>query len=177
MELYELIPNNSTNWSVSSDFLFWKKYQRIPVCFIDVDKTVHIFLDNRIPKPVIKLTKFLIEKNIKFYFTTPELSHPSGIYEDEYVDILIKHYLLSYANKDFFNGFNNINFDLMKNMTDLLNKIGCIDKIKPIFDLVQKEVLRKGHDWYARVDYYDYNKAIREEFQTLYRQIQINQII
>ena len=62
MELYELIPNNSANWSVSSDFLFWKKYQRIPVCFIDVDKTVHIFLDNRIPKPVIKLTKFLIEK-------------------------------------------------------------------------------------------------------------------
>lgn len=176
MELSELIPNNSNNWSFSDKFIYWKKYQNLPVCFIE-DDIVYIFLDNRIPKPVISLTKFLIEKRIKFYFTTPELSHPSGVFEYEYEDIIITHYLFSYSNKDFFFGFQKIDFDIIKNLTDWTTERNCFYRIKPIFDKVKKDVLRKHYDWFSRKEFYDYDSKIREDFESLYRQIQLNQII
>lgn len=176
MNLSELIPNNSPNWSFDNKFIYWKKYQKIPLCFIE-DSGVVLFLDNRLPKPVLKLVEFLVEKNIKFYFLPPQMSNPSGIFEDEFEELVIRHYLKSYATKEFFFGFQKIDFDLIKNMTDWITKMGCFDKLKPIFDEVQKEVLRKHFDWYSKKDYYDFNSLIREEFQSLYRQIQISQII
>jgi hypothetical protein len=176
MILSELIPNNSDNWIFDDNFLYWKKYQKIPICFIDND-IVYVFLDNRLPKPVIKLVSFLISKQLKFYFTIPELSNPSGVFEEDYEDLVISHYLFSYANKDFFFGFQKIEFDLIKNMTDWIRDRNCFHKLKPIIDKQKKRVLRKHWDYYSKKDYYDYDSIIRNEFETLYRQIKLNQII
>lgn len=177
MNLSELVPNNSPNWSFDNKFIYWKKYQRVPLCFVESDNSVILILDNRLPKPLLKLVDFLTKQNIKFYFLPPEMTNPSGVFEDEFEELVIKHYLQSYATKEFFFGFEKINFDLIKNLTDWINYRGCFDKLKPIFDEVQKQVLTKHFDWYSKKDYYDFNELIRNEFQSLYRQIQISQII
>jgi hypothetical protein len=176
MILSELIPNNSDNWSFDDNFIYWKKYQKIPICFIDND-IVYVFLDNRLPKPVIKLVSFLTDKKLKFYFTIPELSNPSGVFEEDYHQLVIRQYLFSYSQKEFFYGFEKINFDLIKNLTDWTIENNCFNKIKPIFDSIKKTVLRKNYDWYSKKENFDYDLKIREDFQSLYRQIQINQII
>ena len=46
MDLNSLIPDNSDKWSVKR-FLMFKKYENIPVCFIE-DDIVYVFLDNKI---------------------------------------------------------------------------------------------------------------------------------
>lgn len=177
MNLSELIPNNSPNWSFDNKFIYWKKYQRVPLCFIDGEKSVVLILDNRLPKPVLKLVESLMKKDISFYFLPPKMTNPSGVFEDEFEDVVITHYLRSFVTKEFFFGFQKIDFDLIKNMTDWISTRGCFDKLKPIFDEVKKNVLSKKYDWYNKKDYYEFNHLIREEFQSLYRQIQINQII
>jgi hypothetical protein len=137
----------------------YKKYVNLPVCFIQND-IVYIFLDNKIPNQIIKLTKHLILKEIKFFFTTPEYSITNTIIDNNKV---INHYLYSYVNKHFFIGFRKIEFDLIKNLLDWCKKIS-------------EKVMRKNTDFYTNKIYYKYDEEIRD-FSTLYREIQINYII
>ena len=106
MELSDLIPDNSSNWSVKNDFLMFKKIQNIPTCFISNDNIVYVFLDVRIYKQVLKLTSLLVDKGIEFYFTIPEISNPKGV--EDLNDTTVLHYLHSYSKKEFFNGFRKI---------------------------------------------------------------------
>ena len=78
MELSDFIPDGSDAWKVGKNQLTYKKYVNIPICYIE-DDTVYVFLDKRIVKPVLKITKKLIELDVEFYFTTPELSNPKGV--------------------------------------------------------------------------------------------------
>lgn len=175
MNLSELIPNNSSNWSFDKNFIYWKKYQRIPLLSIK-EGEVFIFLDNRLPKPVLKLVEFLVFKNIQFYFIPPKFSHPSEYISEESYSEIIRHYLMSYSTKDFFFGFKKIEFDLIENLTNWMNSVGCFDIFKDIFSDIKKDVLRKDYDWYSKKECYYFGEEIRHEFETLYRQIQINQI-
>lgn len=177
MDLNSLIPDkfkSNTNWIIKGDFIMFKKYEHIPICFIE-DDIVYIFLDSKIPKQVLELTKYVSEKNIEFYFTSPALSNPKGV--DDYENLIIRHYLLSFSNKVFFHGFKKIEFDLIRNMVRWCDKEDCYELIKDNYDDVLKDVFRKNYDYYANKEYYDYEDEIREEFQTLYREIQINKIL
>ena len=49
--------------------------------------------------------------------------------------------------------------------------------IKECYDSVNKKIQRPWHDYYQRKDVYEYDQNIREEFKSLFRQIQINQIL
>ncbi len=174
MELNKLIPNNNSKWIVKGNFLMFKKLEFIPVCYIE-DDIVYVFLDARLTKQTIAITKHLMSFKVEFYFTTPEASNPKGVSEINYK--VIKHYLMSYAKKEFFFGFRQINFDLIQNMVKWTDKENCFDLVKNIYLEVLKKVNNETWDYYSNRKFYDYQSEIREEFQSLYRHIQISKII
>lgn len=174
MELSDFIPDNSENWKVNKGQLTYKKYVNIPICFIQ-DDIVYVFLDKKVSKVVLKIVNKLIKMGVEFYMTTPELSNPKGVHD--YYNSVIYHYLRSYIQKEFFKGFEKIGFDLIKNLTDWATREGCFSLIKENYDDVKKVVNRKYYDYYAKRDVYDYTQEIRDDFDRVYREIQINQIL
>jgi hypothetical protein len=175
MDLNSIIPDrNNRDYSASKNFLMYRKYQKIPLCFIE-DDIVYVFLDKRISKVVIKLVKNLCKNKIEFYFTIPDLSNPKGV--ADYEDKVVEHYLRSYAQEEFFYGFQKIGFDFIKNFVDWANKNNCYDLIKPNYDYILKKVNRKYYDYWSNRDTWVYSKDIRDDFNTLYREIQINNLI
>ena len=174
MELSDLIPDGSEAWKVGRKQLTYKKYVNIPICFID-GETIYVYLDKRIVKPVLKLVKKLESMQAEFYFMTPELSNPKGV--ERFHESVIHHYLRSYAQKEFFHGFSEIGFDLIHNMTRWAAREGCFPLIKEQYDEVKKEINRKSYDYYANKEIYEFPQEIRDDFDRVYREIQINQIL
>jgi hypothetical protein len=174
MELSDFIPDGSTAWKVGKCQLTYKKYVNIPICYIE-DDIVYVFLDKRIVKPVLKITKRLVELNVEFYFTTPELSNPKGV--EDHKNAIIHHYFRSYIQKEFFKGFEDIQFDVIRNMTTWANKEDCYNLIKENYEVIKKIVNRQNYDYYSNIKKYEYPQDIRDDFDRLYREIQINQIL
>lgn len=179
MDLNSLIPDrfrplHNPTWIAKGNFLYFKKLELIPICFTK-DDVVYIFLDARISKQVIKLTEHLICLKAEFYFLTPEASNPAGVID--FNEKVIKNYLLSYAKKEFFNGFKSINFDIISNMVKWTEKENCFDLVRDIYNNVLKVVNHQSWDYYTNKRHFDYCQDIREEFQSLYRDIQISKII
>lgn len=174
MELIDFIPDGSDAWKVGNRQLTYKKYVNIPICYIE-DGIVYVFLDKRIVRPVLKITKRLVELNSEFYFTTPELSSPKGV--EDHKNAIIHHYFRSYIQKEFFDGFEKMEFDLIKNMTSWAAKENCFDLIKENYDAVKKTVNEKRYDYYSNIQKYEYSQEIRDDFDRVYREIQINQIL
>ena len=174
MELSDFIPDGSAAWKVGKNQLTYKKYVNIPICYIE-DDIVYVFLDKRIVKPVLKITKKLIELDLEFYFTTPELSNPKGV--EDHKNTIIHHYFRSYIQKEFFKGFEAIQFDLIHNMTKWCTKEECIPLIKENYEIIKKIVNRQDYDYYTSTKKYEYPQDIRDDFDRVYREIQINQIL
>lgn len=174
MKLSDLIPDNNKSWSIKDKYLMFKKYDNIPVCFIDGD-IVYVFLDAKIHKVIIKITKHLMSLGHEFYFTTPLLSIPKRI--ENLNKMVIENYFRSYSNKYFFRGFNDIKFDLIYNMVKWTEKEDCFDLVKEIYDKTEKEVNRENYDYYSNRSYHEYDEDIRESFRGLYRDIQISKIL
>lgn len=174
MELSDFIPDGSDAWKVGKKQLTYKKYTNIPVCYIE-DGVVYIFLDKRIFKQVLKITKRLMLLNVEFYFTTPEFSNPKGV--EDYKNTVIYHYFRSYIQKEFFEGFEKINFDFIQNMTTWSCKEDCFHLIKENYEKVKRVVNKQYYDYYSNVQKYDYPQYIRDDFERLYREIQINRIL
>lgn len=174
MELSDLIPDGSDAWKVGKRQLTYKKYVNIPICFIE-DDIVYVYLDKRIVKAVLKLVKKLVEIKAEFYLTTPELSNPKGL--EDHQNAIIHHYFRSYIQKEFFDGFEKMEFDMIKNMTDWTTKEGCFMLIKENYDIVKKIVNEKRYDYYSNTKKYEYPQNIRDDFDRVYREIQINQIL
>jgi hypothetical protein len=152
----------------------FKKYENVPVCFIDND-IVYIFLDSKIHRVIIKMTKHLMCLGYEFYFTTPLLSIPKKI--ETLNKVVIENYFNNYSNKYFFRGFSDIEFDLIYNMVKWTEKEDCFDLVKGIYDKIEKKVNYEHNDWYANRKYYEYDEDIRESFRGLYRDIQISKIL
>ena len=174
MELSDLIPNNNKSWIIKGKYLMFKKYENIPICFIE-DDIVYVFLDDKVHNAILKLTTHLICIGHEFYFTTPLLSNPKKI--ENLNKEVIENYFNNYSNKYFFRGFNDIGFDLIYNMVKWTEKEDCFDMVKELYDKIEKKINYEHNDWYAKRKYYEYDEDIRESFRGLYRDIQINKIL
>jgi hypothetical protein len=174
MELNDLIPDKSSNWLVRKKQLIFVSLVNLPMCYID-NEIVYVYLDNNnLHKPTLKLVSHLIKLKVEFYFLPPSFSHPAAI---KYENHVISHYFTSYSNEKYFYGFDKIGFDLIRNLVKWCQKENCIPLIKECYDSVNKKIQRPWYDYYQRKDVYEYDQNIREEFKSLFRQIQINQIL
>lgn len=175
MELYELIPDKSDKWCVKKNQLLFNKLNNdLPLCFIDKNKIIYVYLENRLHKQVLKLTQHLVSLNVEFYFLPPIYSHPATIQSNE---ITIDHYLFSYSNKFFHKGFREINFDLIRNLVKFCDKENCYNLIKTSWDKFNEIIHKKYFDYYSNEYIYEYDEYIRDDFNSLYRHIQINKIL
>lgn len=174
MDLNDLIPNSNNSWIVKGRYLMFRKIEHIPVCYIE-DDIVYVFLDARIFKSIISITKHLMSLGVNFYFTTPEASDPKGVLD--YNKKVVYHYLISYAKDNFFYGFKKIEFDLIDNLVKWTDKENCFDLVKDSYNKVVKKVNNQSWDYYSNKKHFDYCLEIRVEFQSLYRHIQISKII
>ena len=179
MELDKLIPDIEkdkfdSQWVVNKNFLMFRKIHLLPICYVE-DNIAYIILDNKIRKEVIKITKHLVELNIEFYFTTPLISNPSGVENLE--NEIIYHYFYSYSQKEFYLLFNKIEFDIINNMVKWASKFGYYDLIKPNYERVLKSVNYKSYDFYSNKYKHEHSESIRNTFNGLYREIQINSIL
>lgn len=174
MDLNNIIPDNSSNWIVRGDFLFYKKINLIPVCTI-IDDIYYIMLDGKCHKAILKLTKKIMKMDVEFYFTTPLMASPKSI--ENFNQEVIQNYIHNYTNIHFFHGFRDINFDLIHNMVKWTEKENCFDLVKGIYDKYQKSINNKYYDYYSNRSFYSYDEEIREAFVGLYRDIQISKIL
>lgn len=173
MDLNKFIPSDE-NWSLSKGVIYFKKIQRIPICMI-IDDVPHIILENKIPKKVIELTKNFMKSGEEFYFTTPLAINPAGV--EDFNSEVIRSYFISHSNIKFYVGFEKIGFDLIKNLIDWSEKNDTWDLVKPTYDEINKFIQKEYYDYWQKKKYYDFDYEIREEFRTLWREIQINKII
>ena len=174
MDLNNIIPDNSSNWIVRGEFLFYKKLSLIPVCTI-IDDIYYVMLDGKCHKAILKLTKKIMKMDVEFYFTTPLLASPKSI--ENFNQKVLENYIHNYTNKHFFHGFKNIDFDLIHNMVKWTEKQNCFDLVKEIYDKYQKLVNQEYYDYYSNRSFYPYDEEIRQAFVGLYRDIQLSKIL
>jgi hypothetical protein len=174
MDLDRIVPDSSDSWKVSKGQLLFKKYVWLPIC-CEFDGHIVVFLDRRMHKAVIKVVKRLMSLGLEFSCMSPEFSSPKGV--SDWQTHNIEHCLKSYASEEFFHGFERIGFDLIKNMTDWAEREGCFDEVKECYLNVKKEVCRHYYDYYSKKDIYEYSPEIRDSFERIYREIQINRIL
>ena len=175
MDLNNFILDNSDNWSISGGILHYKKIIKIPLCYIDNNEVVWIFLDARVKKIVIKLVGKLLKENKKFFFAYPDSANPSGIFR--YHEKVIYHYLYTWIRGEFNEGFNKLNFDYIGNLVEWVKEEEKFTVLKKIYDELKKEVDRNWYDWQSKGKVYEYPEHIREEYLTLWRDIQISLIL
>jgi hypothetical protein len=176
MDLNKFIPNkfrHLPNWSVGKDFLLFKKIHNIPVLKIE-DEIVYVFLDLRIRKEMVALIKHLDELDIEFYFTHPDFSNPAEEWNEKEV---IWHYFRCWSDSKFYKEIKKVEFDFIGNLSDWVKEFSSFELLKSIYDEFLKVVNKKWYDYYSQKDVWMYSEYIREEFRTLWREIQINNIL
>lgn len=175
MDLNDLIPDNSHSWTINKSYLLYKKCGiNIPMCTIE-DNCVYVFIDNSaIHKPFLKLINHLIKLDIEFYFYPPTYSHPGTVID---YNNIIYHYFITYANKNFNDGFDKIEFDFIENLSKWCKKENCFNLVRENHLKVQKKIQKSWYNYYSKSDEYDYSEYIRDVFKSLYRHMQVSQII
>jgi hypothetical protein len=175
MDLDSIIPNNS-DWKVSKNRVFKKNIAWIPVFDIIEDNLIYIFLDIRMSKEILKVVKNLQKTDIEFYFISPLFADPG--FNGDFNEVNIKNYLKDYSKSQFYDGFDKIEFDFIGNLIEYCKKENCIELVKDIYLEVNKEVQNKFWDHYANKQYFKTKREdIRETFNQLYRDIQLQQIL
>lgn len=175
MDLDNIIPN-SGEWKVSKNRIFKRNIAWIPVFDIVDDNFIYIFLDLRISKDILKLVKNLQKKDIEFYFISPLFSDPG--FKGDFNEENINNYLRGYSKSQFYDGFEKIEFDFIGNLIEYCKKENCIELVKDIYLIINKDVQNKFWDHYDNKQYFKTKREdIRETFNQLYRDIQLQQIL
>jgi len=178
MDLDKILPKNK-EIKISKNRVFIKNIAWLPFIEIISDNFLHIYLDLRLVNDVIKVTKNLQKTDYEFYFIPSKMSDPGlRLSDDEYLSEIIKNYLRSYSCINFYNGFSKIGFDIIENMVEFCESQNCYHLIKDIYDEVNRDVQKNFYDYYTNSYKFEVeSEDIREEYKTLYRQIQLNRII
>ena len=174
--LNNIIPK-SGEWKSSKDRVFKFNIAWIPIFDVVGENQIHIFLDLRNSKDIIKIVKNLQKTDIEFYFISPLFADP-GQDNRDFNFINIKNYLKNYSKSQFYDGFSKIDFDFIGNLIDYCKKEKCIELVKDIYLEVNKIVQSKNWDYYTNRQFYNNKRDdIRETFNSLYRDIQLQQIL
>jgi hypothetical protein len=178
MDLDKILPRKF-KWQVKNNIVMAFKIAWLPIFKINGDY-VDIFLDLRTSKQILPVVKNLQELKINFYFVSPLLANPGfkSFDDDQYHEVNIRNLMNNYWKPQYFDGFKKIDFDVIENLINYTNKFKCAHLIKDIYEDINEYVQGSGYDWYTnREHFYVDRQDIREDFQSLYRQIKITEIL
>lgn len=176
MNPYDYFIDNGT-WKISKNRVFIKKLAWVPILDIE-DDHVNIFFDASIAKHVVSLIKKIDGKE-NFYLISPILSNPSYKRSDvmEINRLNIENYLNNYCKESFFDGFKKIGFDFVDNIVKYCTVNNCMYLLKEYCDSINNSVQRESFDWWSNRSFYNFREDIRDEFNGLYRQIKLSEIL
>ena len=171
---YNLIPK-SDKWILKGNVCYIKHYVKIPILKV-CDDYIWVFLDKRIHKSVIKLTKILSENGVEFYFRSPSIFFET---DNKFIEDNINNYLMSFINPHFFDGFKKINFSLIDNLVSLLVKTEYSNELfNKIYDKSVKLVNMNFYDYHSMRTIWTYcsREDIRDDFLKIKRDIKISKL-
>jgi hypothetical protein len=182
MELSDLMPNK-IGYSIRGSIIHYKKLVNIPICYIDTYDNAYVFLDMRIKKEVIRFVQNLIRKGVKFYFAYPDTANPSGVLN--YKEKVIYHYMIIFLgvleheknDRSLYKGLENIGVDYFKNLVEWCLMEDCLPLLKKIYDELKPKVDKSYYDPYTKGKIHNYPEEVRDEYHSLWREIQLNLIL
>jgi hypothetical protein len=176
MDLDAIIPKNG-EWKLSKGRVYKRNIAWLPIFDIIDDNEINIFLDIRHSRDILKIIKNSMNYDIKMNLISPLFADP-GQDTREYDSINITNIIRNYSRPAYFDGFEKINFDIIAHLIDYCKNRNCIDLVKDIYLDINKNVQGKSYDYYTGKEYPNVkNEKIRETFRTLYREIQLQQIL
>jgi hypothetical protein len=169
MEIVDLIPNRyDENWVVTPNYLMYKKLELHHIAYIE-EGIVYLLLDFKITNQLIKLIKYLTEKEYEFYFK-------SFLFNDD-AESTIHAYLYFYLEKKFNAELKKIDFDFILNMVKWAHKFKCDDKIRPVYKDFHRKVNNYYYDFFSGKSKYSYDMNLIHEYNSLSREIQLDRLM
>ena len=174
MDVNKIIPKNH-NWKIDKDIVFVWYLAWIPIMNLKND-WIEIYFDIRLAKHILKLIPKI---EGEFYLVSPTLVNPkkNHLSEEERNKVNILNMLSNYCNATFFHGFQSIGFDLITHLILYCKKFDSMLLIKDIYEDVNGDVQSKNWDYYTNNKSYVFPEEIRDEFNSLYRQIKLAEIL
>lgn len=174
MDVQKIIPKND-RWKVDKDIVFVYNLAWIPIMNLKND-WVEVYFDTRLSRHILKLIPKL---DGEFYLVSPILIDPKRkhLSDEERNKVNILNMISNYSNEVFFNGFRLIDFDLITHLILYCKKFDSMLLIKDIYEDVNKEVQDKFYDFYSNKQIYSFDEEIRDEFNSLYRQIKLADLL
>lgn len=161
------IPNNDNRWCIKKNILYYDYYYLIPVIY-EFDGFYYVSANCQIIKPILLIINRLQELNIDFFFICPNLKWKPDL-DDEKVQIkIITSYLNIIRNKKFFKGFQEINFDFSRNLSNYLSEYDLFFEFK---NILNTEILKKSFFIVETTG------EIQNYMNSLYRDVIINSFI
>jgi hypothetical protein len=165
-------------WSFRKDLLLVKNIAWLPIARVQ-DKNVDIYLDIRMSKQILCLLKYLMSTKYKIFFLSPLLANPKfSITDEEALDHNMENYLTNYSQPQFYDGFQKLGFDFIENFIEFCDKEKSKYLIKDIYIKVNSKVQSSYYDYYQNKSIFLVEREdIRDAFNSLYREIQIYQLL
>jgi hypothetical protein len=174
-KIYRILPNNG-KWKMQNNIVYVRYFAWIPIMNIEKDY-IEVYFDTKLHRYLLKILHKL--QGEELHLISPILHDPKNKYlsDEEIHKINILNMLSNYSNPVFFNGFQNIGFDLIEHLVFYCKKFNCMTLIKEAYDVVNKSVQSKEWDYYANKKFFTYTEEIREDFLGLYRQIKLAELL
>lgn len=172
----QLVPDQNPNWTVRNGMIYYRKLCDIAV-LSEMDGVIWISLDRRITKRIVRIISHLIGMGVPFFLTHRFIVHKDRI-DSEDLRTIISNYFSAITDPVFFDSFNEMGFDYVRNITDFMVRYECLDQMGPIFEKVKSHYFRTWTDWYSgEVYYYLDREDIRDFLSSLDREIKLSLLI
>jgi len=178
MNLNHLIPDNRDCWIIKNNIIYVEYCgAKIPILMKE-DLQNWIFFDNKIRKYILRMVQHLQKSNIDFLFRCPSVFFSHKLSKDDFNIKNLESYMSHIIEDKFYNGFDKIEFDFSKNITEYLVKFEGFDVFKPIIDRYKRKASSKEYDYWTNKDtYIIQNEYIRDYVMTLEREIKLSLLI
>ena len=173
-KMTEILPNNG-KWKIEKGIVYVRYMAWIPIINMKGDY-LEVYFDTKLHRYLLQI---LPKLDFEFYLVSPILSDPKNKYllPEERNKVNILNMISNYSNPIFFNGFKKIDFDLITHLVIYCKKFDSMLLIKDAFDNVNKYVQVKEWNYYTNKQFFIYEEEIREEFNGLYRQIKLAELL
>jgi hypothetical protein len=173
-KMTEILPNNG-KWKIKNEIVYVRYMAWIPIINMK-DEHLEVYFDTKLNRYLLQIIPKLKEE---FYLVSPILSDPKNkfLLPEERHKVNILNMISNYSNPLFFEGFKKIDFDLITHLVLYCKKFDSMLLIKEVYDHVNKSVQSKDRDYYTNKQFFTYTEEIREEFNGLYRQIKLADLL
>jgi len=177
MNISHIIPDNSSNWVVKKNILYFEKYVLIPLANV-IEDTLFISLDMRCLNQVLKLIMNCEKNEIYFLFCDKYQIYEKNIYEEN-INNLIKANLVCLENSKFFDYVQSGKIDYLNKLIKFIERYNCYKQFKREWMLLNNYHFNKSYyDFYSNHSIYSVKRQdIRDYFNSLERELNIMMLL